>query len=300
MEAAKLSEAIEIFNKDNLKQAEEKFRALYAEDKNNAEVNYYLGAIAFQKDYFDEAINFLNKAIELNEQDYRAYEVLGQAYGLKAQNAGMVKGMMVISKAKSSFQKAIELNPKALKAKEGLFMYYLFAPSVAGGDEKKALELIEEIKALNEAKGCVAKAIYYTKDKQIDQAEKEYRKAAELAPSDTDMQMKIGHFYLTKNETEKALEYFNRVIKLKPEDPKAYSCIGDYFLEINKPDSAIEMFNKALDKNNEFYPGRFKRAETLCRLNKKDEAAKDYQYIIDNHSKSALSGKAKAALQKLK
>jgi len=299
MTANNLNEAVRLFDKGLYSEAEEKFQSIIKEDNKNYEAFYYLGYIHFKRDEYDEAVDVLNKAVKINNRDARVYEVLGQALGFKAQHAGMVKGTMLLPKVKKTFEKALEINPDSLIAREGLYMFYLFVPGVAGGDEKKAGELAEEIKKLNPARGYLAEALYFSKLQNQEDAEQSFERAASEGKDDAEIQHKSGQFFLEIKKFDKAKQLFDRFLELQPDNPAAYAAKGDYLAAVGEYDSAINMFNRALDKNKDFFPARFKRAQVWQKKGDKEKAKEDYRFIVENYGKSPLAARAKQALSKL-
>ncbi len=102
---------------------------------------YWLGFISLIENNYDDAINYLDAAIEGDENNHLYYNMLGNAYGMKAQNSGLFKAAFAAPKAKSNWEKALELKPDYLRAKQALFQYYLRAPGIMGGDDDKAKEM---------------------------------------------------------------------------------------------------------------------------------------------------------------
>ncbi len=290
-----INETIALIEKGNLDAAKEKLQNAGPTAKKDAEANYYLGLIAFQKDQYDEAIEYISKAIDIEPDDSRFHELLGQAYGLKAQRSGMVKGSLLMPKIKKSFLRALELNPDSLLAREGLFMFYLFVPGVAGGDEKQALKIAAEIQEINAARGYLANAIYNTKQNHMEEATELFEKAVDAGQDDAEVQMRAGQFFLSRKHP-KAMEAFDTYIRLKPADPAGYNSKGKYHQLIEENDKAIAMFDQALEKNNNYLLSRFNRAEVYALQDKKDAAKSDYQFIIDQGKKNPLTAKAKEAL----
>jgi len=299
--AVSISDALtQLMEQGHLAEAREKFWELYEQDMNNAEVLYYLGLIHFKQDDYDSAIDFLSKSIDINPDDYRTHEVLGQAYGLKSENAGMVKSAMLIPKIKKAFQKALELNPQALGALEGLYMFYLFAPPMAGGDEKRAMEFLEQIEQANPARGYLANGLFHTKHQDLEKAKESFGKALENGADDADILLKAGRFFLNHNHLETAKTAFEKLTILKKEDPAGYDALGDALMKEGKWQEALEQFDKALKKNSSFYPARLHRADALAKLDRKDEARTEYQTLLKEHKGSGAAAKAKEALSRLK
>jgi len=299
--AAAISDAlIQLVEEGHLAEAREKFWELYEQDMNDAEVLYYLGLIHFKQDDYDSAIDFLSKSIDINPNDYRTHEVLGQAFGLKSENAGVVKSAMLIPKIKKAFQKALELNPQALGALEGLFMFYLFAPPVAGGDEKKAVEYLEYIEQANPARGHLASGLFHTRHQNFDKAQEAFTKALDNGSDDGDILLKAGRFFLNHSQLDKAKDAFQKLTELKKEDPTGYDALGEALFKEGQWAEALTQFDTALQKNSSFYPARLHRADALVKLNRAEEARQEYQTIIKEHKGSSAAAKAKEALSRLK
>lgn len=284
------------FENCNYFQAEKKFRALLEDDKNNLELAYYLGSTLIKRDQYDEAVKLLEKACKSDEADYRLYEALGEAYGMKAQNISPIKAALVMPKIKKTFKKALDLNPQALGAREGLFMFYLFAPGMAGGDEDKAAELMQEIKNINEARGFITEGIYQRKQDEIEPAIAAFTTAQEKGEDDPEVQMKAGRFFLNNDLFEKAMLCFNLYLQLKPLDAQGYAAMGELRMKQENFENALSFFNKALEINEHFFPAKFNRARALQQLNRNMEAVSDLKEIIRNYPDSPQAEEAKRVL----
>ncbi len=294
-----MKRAMDMIEQGNLPGALEILTPMYEQDKKNAEVNYLLGLVALKQDRHDDALNFLTQAEKQNPDDARVYEAFGEAYGVKAQNAGMLKGAMLMPKIKKSFERALELNPDSLRAHEGLFMFYLFVPGPAGGSEKKAVQIAAEIASLNEAHGHLAEALLKAKSGAKEAATAEFEKALQKAPADSEVQMKAGRFMLQNEKYDLAEKAFSAVISHNAFDPVGYEALGQLYLAQQNPGKALESLNKALEKNPAFYPAKFSRAKAYMDLGKSDEARSDLEEIIKQHPKSPFAAKAKGMLAKL-
>lgn len=299
MENQLFNETIAQIERGRLVEPHEKLMTLHAQNENDHQINYCLGLLSLKWDRYDEAIEFLSRAIVLKEDDYRLHEAIGQAYGLKAQHVGLVKAALLIPRIKKSFQRALELNSKSTVAHEGLFMFYLFTPGMAGGDEQKALELAEQLKAINAAHGQMAMALYETRHGEISKAQLSFDSAVELAPDDAEIQLRAGRFFLEKKDFERAGQLFDRYSSLRSEDAAGYTMKGECLLKNKQYEQALEQFQVALEKNPTYLPACLQRAETLAALNMNDEAKAAFQNIIDQHGKTPFAERARQALAKL-
>ena len=102
---------------------------------------------------------------------------------MKAKESNKFKALGLISEVKSSFEKAISLNPKHIEARLALVELYLQLPGIVGGSEKKALLYANEIAQISAVDGYLSKghiAEYFGRFKE---AEVQYKKAVEISKS---------------------------------------------------------------------------------------------------------------------
>ncbi len=292
-----LSQAVELLNSGQLNQATQMLETLLQQKGEDPDVYYYLARAAFLKDLHETAIDYLEKAIALNDQRAEYHELLGEALGLKAQQAGMIKGAMLIRKVKAAFEKAIELNENSLAAREGLFMIYLFMPPVAGGDEKQAMRLLEEIKNLSEVHGHLAQGLAYIRQQRFDDVEKEFEQAVAKNGQDSEILMRVGRFYMERKNYEKAGEVCDVYIENRPADPRGYQLKGEVFRKIGDLQEALNWFNLAIEKDPQNLNALYHRALTFKDLNQVEKAREDLQKIIAFPQKHPLKDRAKKLLK---
>jgi len=261
---------------------------------------YYKALIAFKRDDYDQAIDLIEQGLEGEGDDYRWHELLGQALGLKAQRVGMLKGVLLIPKVKKAFQKTIELNPAALKAHEGLFLLYLLVPAVAGGDEQKARDMIEEIRSIDGPHGDMAAAIFQARKNDMPEALQLFKKAADSGSNDAEIQMRAGCFFMEQNQFDLAKDCLDRCVALRPDDPGGWLALAELYLRRQEGEKALHTLNQIIAKNENFLPARLKRAETNAALSHKKEALMDYEWICSNRPQSPLAAKVREAMRKLK
>ena len=274
--------ALKFFEDGKLNQAENIFNDLKQKDKNNAEIYYYLGEIAFRKDQYEKAETLFEKAISLNDQEAKYYEMLGETLGIKAQQAGMVKGALLLRKVKNTFEKALQLNPNSLIAREGLFMIYLFSPPVSGGDAKKAHQFLEEIKKLNSSHGYLAQAMIHIKENNLEEADKAFEQAVKNNGTDREVLMRSARFFLRRKNFNKVIEIADRYIQHFPNDPRGYQLKGEAFFKNNQTEDALNSFNLAIEKDEAFLNAYFHRAQVFLAKNDLQKAREDVHTILQH------------------
>ncbi len=294
-----IQDAIKLYEQGQLNKAQDILIHLKNTQKNDAQVYYYLGCIAQAKDEYDQAIAYLEKAIKIDNKKAQYYVMLGEALGLKSKNVNMIKAAMTLSKVRSAFQKALELDPDNLSAREGLFMIYLFAPPMAGGDSAKAEQLLKEIQEKNPARGLIAQGMKLMKEQKIPQVESIFAQAAELGKDDTDIQMRVARFFLERKDFRKAIQCIERYIELKPEDPAGYLTKGEILSKMNEDTQALENFARAIEKDEQNLRARYQRALHYHFMNQNDLAKQDLAFILEQPTKHPIKERAKKLFKEI-
>ena len=238
---------------------------------------YFLKGIALSKnsinsDFFEDAIFFLNRAVELNNKNYNAlYEIAEWHF------------------EKENYRKAIETYDKLLESKNKYNLASLLGKTQAFHDmiiESGEYKENEEInKDLDEAFNLIDKVIEILGD-DIKSVQYKYYK---------------GNLYSYKGEIDKAKEEFEKIIKeTKDIDDWLYQRISEFYYNYaeNKDDykKSLEYLEKIKDKKTSIYNlmifvnyelKNYKRIVEICEefLNKflSLNNNKDFEYIEENN-----------------
>ena len=294
-----LSEAEKFLENREYAKAREILLKLHNQDDQNARINFLLGSIVLRENKYDDAIDYLDAAIEVEENNPEYYNMLGNAYGVKAQNSGMIKAMFAVPKMKSNWEKALELKPDYLEPKQSLFQFYLRAPGIAGGDNDKAVQLAQEILKQDEALGHRLMGFYWEAENDLAKAENELLKSYSIDSENISLINHMGYFYLRQNNPQKGYPFFKRQIKLAAHTANVYDSMGDYFAKVEQYDSALVYFEKALQKESSYIPSRFNRGLMLEKLGKKDDAKNIYKQIVEEMPDNRYGKQAEDRLDEL-
>lgn len=238
---------------------------------------YFLKGIALSKnsinsDFFEDAIFFLNRAVELNNKNYNAlYEIAEWHF------------------EKENYRKAIETYDKLLESKNKYNLASLLGKTQAFHDmiiESGEYKENEEInKDLDEAFNLIDKVIEILGD-DIKSVQYKYYK---------------GNLYSYKGEIDKAKEEFEKIIKeTKDIDDWLYQRISEFYYNYaeNKDDykKSLEYLEKIKDKKTSIYNlmifvnyelKNYKRIVEICEefLNRflSLNNNKDFEYIEENN-----------------
>ena len=165
-------------------EAQQAFEALAVTAPDNADIQFYLGRLALQRDDHVQAVAYLEKATALSPNDSRMHQRLGDAYGRSAQKAGFFAQLGWAGKCRTEYEKAVSLDPKNIDAHWSLMEFYRQAPGIAGGGNDKALAEAREIKRLDVARGRIAVASVFAADGKFAEAFQEFDEALQAKPGD--------------------------------------------------------------------------------------------------------------------
>lgn len=191
-ESAPFASAQALFKARKFTEAQLAFEKLEAAEPGDADVHYYLGRIAMERDDADAAVSELQKATALSPDSARSHNALGDAYGRSAQKAGMFSKFGLARKCLAEYERAVELEPNNVAFHESLFEYFVAAPSIVGGGADKAADEAAAIRTLDPRRGHLAFATVYTMGQKYDLALAELDEVLKAAPDDYAALYQVG------------------------------------------------------------------------------------------------------------
>ncbi|MCX6142080.1 MAG: tetratricopeptide repeat protein [Ignavibacteriales bacterium] len=243
----KFEKAVRLYDDGKIPESKALFLEAIKEDARNADAYYYLGMISIDSDY-EGAIDYLEKAVELVGTEAKYHFMLGNAYGVKAQRAGIFSKLGAASDCKEQYLTAISLDPKYTDARMRLIEFYLEAPGIAGGSEEKAAAEADTIKTYDPYAGYLAKARFHQYRKEKAQEEECYLKAISTDPKKPVAYRVLWLLYMNDNNGTKAGEVFKKAVAVDSElDP--YYWVGLYCMDKNDLSKARLMFEGALKRD---------------------------------------------------
>ena len=147
----------------------------------DAESQNLLCRAYYMNEEWDRGISACEKARSLDPQNSFFNLWLARIYGEKADRAGFVSAAGLVKKVRTSFERAVELDPKNWEARADLAEFYIEAPAIVGGGKDKAREQADAIIPANPGIGHWILARIAAKDKDAPGAEREYRVSIEAS-----------------------------------------------------------------------------------------------------------------------
>jgi tetratricopeptide (TPR) repeat protein len=160
-----------------------------------AEAHNLLCRAYFMLDEWDRGIASCERARNLDPQKSLYDLWLGRIYGEKADRAGFLSAAGFAKKCRSSFERAVELDPQNWEARSDLAEFYLNAPGIVGGGKDKAQAQADAIMPLNPAIAHWLAGQIAEKSKDNASAEREYRAFIAASHSSVRSWVELAIFY---------------------------------------------------------------------------------------------------------
>jgi Flp pilus assembly protein TadD len=198
-----------------------------------------------------KAVEFLNKAVQLEPTNASYHLWLGRAYGRKAELDFPLTAPHDASKARASLERALELDPDSPDATDDLFEFYLQAPGFLGGGFDKAARMAEKISQRDAAEGEFDRARLAEERKDYSTAEALLRRAVELAPKQPRRLLDLAVFLAKRGRFEESDAAFDEARKFAGQSPRVLFREASTYIHNNrKPEQARELLKQYLAATN--------------------------------------------------
>lgn len=222
----------------NYSDAEAQYKIIYDKNPDGFKHFYEYGISLLNNNDSEKAVQFLEKAIELDAENDSAHLGLAQAY----QDLG--KNDMSYEQYQIVLKRVPNLNTVRLD----------YANLLA--DMNKNTEAVEQynmyIKAFpNDVKGYINIANVYKKLQNYDKAIENYLIALSKDDQNIDVKKDIANCYHNKKDYETALKYYDEVLKVQPDDFNIRFNKALALHALGKYEDAIELYKELLAQKNE-------------------------------------------------
>lgn len=218
----------------NVTDFDQSLKILQSVPEKNAEVYDLIGRNFYMQGDFKRATEALEKSVAANPEDSNSALWLARAYGRRAETSSPFTAPGYASKARTFFEKSVQLNPRNLDAINDLFEYYLEAPGFLGGGLDKAQSLVPRISQINEGEGDWAQAKLAEKRKQFSTAEDHLRRAIQAAPQQVGRFVDLARFLAKQGRYQEADESITLAEKVAPDSPKLMYAKADLYIKTGR------------------------------------------------------------------
>ena len=184
---------------------------------------------------------YFKQAIQIDPNYAPAYAGLADYYWSDPE----LQPREAMPKAKEYAQRALKLDPNLADAHTTLGAIYLYADwnrEAAEKEFKRAIEL-----SPSDAEAHRTYSIYLAAMGRADEALAESAKAQQLDPLSIWAQITSGYIFYFTRHYDRAVEQCRRVLELDPNSVGGYDCLGTSYLAEGKYQEAIEAARKAGD-----------------------------------------------------
>jgi len=178
-----------------------------------------------RREQFAAAIPLLEKCVATEPGNSKFHQWLGRALGLQAAQNGIMSSVMSIRKVRAELEKAIELNPVNLEARQDIAIMWRALPGFLGGSNAKAAEQIAFIRRHDPALAAQLDGDFLAADKKYDAALTAYNESAKLNPRAM-IQVRISLVHQQRKEWEKAFAALERALGFDADHPLALYQVG--------------------------------------------------------------------------
>lgn len=218
----RLSAAIAQFDTMRNDEALRNFIRLQERNPLNAQIFYYLGRLHLRKFHYEQAVQSLRRAIELDpaKADYRVS--LCEALGEMVQRTSFLGQIDIAREVHKNLTEAVQVEPDSLRARDALMHYFLEAPTIAGGSSRKALDQAAAIAKLDPGLGRLALGDIAFGEKRYEDAAKEYAASAKLLPDSTDPLYQLVRTYQEQRRYADAQAVLEDILRRFPAESAVY------------------------------------------------------------------------------
>ena len=172
------------------------------------------------------AVDAAQRAVQLAPDDAEAHYWLGNAYGNRMGDVGMLGKLGLAPKLRDAFERTIALDPAHVKARSSLVEFYLMAPSMLGGGIDKARVQALEIGKRDKARGLLAQARIAGHEEQAARVLQLHQAALAAAPDDVEIQFTVAMAHVEAEQWSVAVPLLRKVVAREPENAGAWYQIG--------------------------------------------------------------------------
>lgn len=304
---ARLDELQKMIDEGWWDDAGQELTRIIGQDRNSTRAYYMLAEIYLmeldsgRKMHWDEAEKYAKKAVELDGDDIENLMLLGSVMGIKARDGSKLKAIGRAKTSLGSYEKAVELEPDNIEARDWLINFHLNAPGFAGGDKDEARRQAAAIAKLDPVEGHCAQAdIYEFVDKDLVKAEAELEAALGKDPGESKPYYMYGNFASRNGNFEKATELMAALSNLNPSDSGPLFGIGTYAERAERWDEAMHQYEQlaAVDSTRQdalmrigfLYQRQEKWDEALENFERCFSDFPDYPYSLYQVGKTNLIG----------
>jgi tetratricopeptide (TPR) repeat protein len=234
-----------------------------------AERFYSQGVAQLSRDDYARALQFFERATELDPNYSEAWYQAGFCYGVLGRHQDALKAS----------RQAARLRPEWAEAHVniGASNYALGQYKDAADSYRQAVRL-EDTPETQYALGLTLGRLNRTDEEIL-----AYRRVITMKPDHANALEHLGAAYFKQKRWADSASAYEQLRTYKP-DAKTYNALGESYLELNKPDDSLQAFNSALGYDPEFDKARYNLGRTYLKLGNNEMARVQYEILKNARS----------------
>ncbi|MDR3469899.1 MAG: tetratricopeptide repeat protein [Xanthobacteraceae bacterium] len=281
--SALLGEAIQLHDRGQLREAEQRFRKILAGNGRHFGALCRLGLLHLQRSQFKDAERLFRRALKADSQSAEAHQFMGFA----------LTGLGRYDEAVLSYRAAIAIKPAFTEATNNLG----FALQASGQLEQAAIQYQNAIAlrpGYHEAHNNLGNVLHLLN--RPAEAISRYRTALEIAPGYAEAHWNLGNALRGIGHFEDAISCYEEAIALRPTYPEAFNSLGNTLRALGRGEDAVARFRQALALKPDYTEARLNLGEALTALHREDEAIAEFTLALTDATRrtDALTRRADA------
>jgi tetratricopeptide (TPR) repeat protein len=239
-------------------------------NKRSAAERYYSQGVAqLSRDDYTRALQFFERAVELDANYPEAWYQAGFCYGVLGRHQDALKAS----------KQAARLRPEWAEAHVNIG-----ASSYALAQYKDATDAYRQALRLEDSADTqYSLGLSFNKLNRTDEEILAYRRAIALKPDHANALERLGAAYFKQKRWAESAAAYEQLKTYKP-DAKTYNALGESYFELNKPDDSLQAFNSALGYDPEFDKARYNLGRTYLKLGNNEMARAQYEILRNARS----------------
>ncbi|MGD1021559.1 MAG: tetratricopeptide repeat protein [Candidatus Sulfotelmatobacter sp.] len=251
-------------------------------DSRFAPARYKLGETYLKLGNASQALQELSQAVDLAPDNYPAQIDVANLFVAASRTPDGSINNDVLKEARKHLDILREKQPQNPKVSEAWADYYSAQNNVGAALQEMQQGIASDP---NRSESYLDLALLQVRANLLDQAEGNFKKAAELDPKATNAQLALGGYYQTRSRLPEAEQQFKHAIELAPKDPTPREALARLYMLQGKKTEAEALLKQAksdLSDNPEAYHmlGDFYYARGDL-----DKATAEYSSLYNDHPK---------------
>ena len=198
-----LADAQREFNAGHYHQAVDALTDAIGKSPQDGPLHFLLGQSYYELREYTRAVTSFERSVQLAPNQSEYHDWLGKAYGRKAEESIFLSAMSWARKTHKEFEVAVHLNPSNFQAQRDLIRFEMYAPSIVGGGDDRALKHIEDLDKIDALQGQLARGEFFATKKRFAEADAVFAKVMESNTSRIGVYFETADYYRDRQNPAK-------------------------------------------------------------------------------------------------